>query len=388
MSHRVTRSILIALLAVLLVPLSATSAQAATGTITGVAVDAAGKPLPNVGWEVYTWRDGGWQSTNRGPNLTDDRGRFTYGSIVGEQYRVCFYDTYYGQTSSDDYWQPEVRHRDVCWPNASSHLTAQTWTSTAAAPSKTFTMTLQQQGLGMAPVDPFIVGTFETGKPLTIIGQEGWRPTNAAFSYQWMSQAGSAPAAPIAGATSSTFTPTAGQTDHNVFAKVTVTRAGYKPVTLATQVSKAGGTLHVQPTTPLRVTGAAKSGSTLTASFGKPAATYSEITWYVDGVPQPASTTYDGATSTFRITALHAGSRIDARLKVYSRDVEGNHVPGSDSYHRVLVQVAGSRPAQPLAVVPAMAGQAAVGRVLSAPKVTADPNATVKYQWMRGTAKI
>ena len=62
----------------------------------------------------------------------------------------------------------------------------------------------------MAPVDPFILGSYQVGDPLTIVGQEGWRPTNAPFSYQWMSQGGDARRG-IPGATSATFVPTAAQ---------------------------------------------------------------------------------------------------------------------------------------------------------------------------------
>lgn len=222
---------------------------------------------------------------------------------------------------------------------------------------------------------------------VALLGQEGWRPTNATFSYRWLSQLGNGPVTPIAGATSATFTPGSALEGRWIYAKVTASRTGYKPATLTTPVTKVGGSLHVQPTSPLKVTGVAKPGATLTASFGKPADTYNEITWFVDGVPQPQATTYNLPTSRFTVGAAHSGTRIDARLNLYKTNDQG-YIDGSDTYQRVQVQVAGSRPAQPLATRPAVSGKPTVGRTLAAPSVTADPNATVKYQWMRGTTAI
>ncbi|WP_313407114.1 hypothetical protein [Aeromicrobium sp.] len=386
---RLLRPILLGLLALLLVPLAATPAQAAAeGTITGVAVGPDGKPLKNVRWEILELQDGKWQGYPFGPKLTDAKGRFSWKVPVGGQYRVCFFDDYYGQDSQDTYWQTEVRHRDTCWPNATSVQNATTWTSTSSAPSKTFSVKLPKQALGMAPVDPFLLGSFRVNEPLTVVGQEGWRPTNATFSYRWMSQRDGVAAVPIAGATSATYTPTSAQSGAWVWAEVTASRAGYKPATLTTPVSKVGGT-HVQPSSPLKVTGSAKPGATLTASFGKPANTFSTLTWLVDGVPQPRSTTWGQASSSFTVAASHAGARIDARLQLYRTDAAGNYVDGSDSFHRVQVQVAGSRPAKPLAKRPTVAGKPTVGRILAAPRtVTADPTATVRYQWLRGSTTI
>ncbi|WP_193614163.1 hypothetical protein [Nocardioides lijunqiniae] len=380
---------LAALLALVLVPTVALPAHAATGTITGTAVDASGKPLQNVYWELYTLEGGTWTTLQFGPKLTDSKGRFSQPVKVGGQYRVCFSDSYYGEsTSAEFYWQPEVRHADRCWPNATSWQTAQTWTSTAATPSRSVSVTLPRQGLGMAPVDPFITGSYQVGDRLSIVGQEGWRPTNATFSYQWMSRTDNAPVAPIPGATAATFVPTAAQSGKWIYATVTASRPGYKPARLTTPVTKVG-TAHVQPTSPLAITGSAKPGATLTAAFGKPANTYSEIRWYVDGVPQPRHTSYDSGASTFPVAAAHSGARVDARLKIYKKDANGNYVDGSDTFQRALVRISGSRPAQALPAAAAPAGKPTVGRVLSAPaRVTADPQATLKYQWMRGAAAI
>lgn len=383
------RPVLFAAFALLLIPIAATPAQAATGTITGIAVDSNGKPLENVYWELYTLEGGEWTTLQFGPKLTDSAGRFSRQVQVGGQYRVCFSDSYYGESPSSGsvYWQPEVRHQDKCWTNANSWETAQTWTSTAAAPSKTVSVTLPTQGLGMAPVAPFILGSYQVGDPLTVVGQEGWRPTNTQFSYQWMSQSDGSPATAIPGATSATFVPTAAQSGNWVWAAVTASLPGYKPAKLTTPVSKVG-TAHVQLTSPLVISGTATPGATLTASFGKPANTYSEIDWFVDGVPQPAYKSYDSASASFPVVAAHSGARVEARLKIYSRDDNG-YIDGSDTFQRAAVQVSGSRPAQALPAAAAPAGLPTVGRILSAPAgVTADPNATLNYQWLRGATAI
>lgn len=386
---RLLRPVLLLLLGLLLVPLSATPAQAADGRITGVALGPDGKPLPWLRWEVFELRDGQWQTLPFGPKLTDTKGRFTWTVPQGKPYRVCFFDDNYSYgPTADGFWQPEVRHRDTCWPNTTSVESATSWTPTAAAPSKTFSVTLPKQGLGMAPVNPFWVGSFRVGEPITIVGQEGWRPTNATFTYQWFSQRHGSLPAKIAGATAASFTPAPAQDGLWIWAEVTASRPGYKPATLTTPSTMVGGSKHVVPTSSLKITGTAAPGSTLTAGFGKPANTYSEISWFVDGVPQPSATTYDAATSTFKVAAAHAGARIDARLKIYQRNDAG-YIDGSDAYQRAQVQVSGSRPAQPLAAVPAVAGTPTVGRTLAAPtKVTADADATVSYQWVRGSSAI
>ncbi|UMG93293.1 hypothetical protein [Nocardioides sp. TF02-7] len=392
---RLLRSLLVVALALLLVPIGASPARADDSSVTGIALDPTGKPLPNVHWELYTWEGGEWTTLQFGPKLTDSEGRFTYDGVeVGGQYRICFSDSYYDVDfdASDGeqvtLWQPEVRHRDTCWRDADSHETAETWSPPADEPSATLPVTLPEQGFGMAAVNPFVVGTYLPGEPLTVVGQELWQPTNAAFRYQWMAQRDGSLAEPIPGATSATFIPTAELTGAWVFARVTASRPGYKPVTLPTPLSQVG-TDRVPATAPLTVSGAAEPGSTLTASFGLPAGTRSELTWYVDGVPQPAATAYDSETSTFQVSAAHAGARIDARLRIHETDPEGNYDGGTDTFQRVQVQVAGSRPVEQLPEAPAPTGRAEAGRFLAAPTgLIADPEATARYQWLRDGAPI
>lgn len=384
------RALAAAALAVALLPATATPAQAAEATITGVAQDTNGKPLTFVHWEIHELVNGTWSTGLQfGPKLTDENGRFSWKMPVGGTYRVCFSDTYYDRANTPSgYWQPEVRHRDTCWPNATTLESAQSWTPTAANQSKTFAVKMPRQGLGMAPVEPFVNGTYEIGKPLTVVGQEGWRPTNATFTYRWMQRQGNTAATPIPGATGSTFTPTAAQNGKWVWAEVTASRTGYKPVTLNTPLTQAGGT-HVQITSPLTITGSATPGSTITAAYGKPANTYGAIEWFVDGVPLPDGPSYDTASWPFTVTSAHAGALVEARLSIHAKDGDGNYIDGSNSFHRTTVRIPGQRPATALPAAPAPTGNATVGKVLRAPaNPTVDPAATLTYQWLRGSTPI
>ncbi|MFT4289279.1 hypothetical protein [Nocardioides sp.] len=387
---KLTRYVLIILAALALLPFSAVSADAAgSPKVAGIALDEQGQPLRNVFWNVYHQEGGEWVGLQMGPLLTDAAGRFEDSVDAGTGYRVCFSDSYYGldYATESSYWFPEVRHRDTCWPDATSVESAQTWTAPADG-TTTLTMTLPSEGLGMAPVDPFVVGAFEVGQPLTVVGQEGWRPTNATFSYQWYAYDGAA-SGPIAGATGATFTPTSAQDGKWVQAIVTASLPGYKPVRLGSQTNMVGA-LHAQLTSPLQITGTAAAGQTLTASFGQPtAAGHSILEWFVDGIPQPEATTQGSATSTFAVTSAMSGANIEARLSAYLTDADSNYIDGSSTYARAIVQAAGTRPTQPLSTAVTTAGKPTVGRVLTAPSgVTADPNATISYQWLRGTSVV
>lgn len=380
------RTALVTAVALIAAPLATSAAQAAEpkdATLIGYAQDVSGKPLPNVGWDILELRNGTWTSNLQfGPRITDAKGRFSFKMPSTGTYRVCFSDSYYGYAdTSTSFWQPEVRHRDTCWPNTTAVESATSWKPSGAGVSKTFTVKMAKQGLGMAPVEPFVTGTYEVGKPLKVVGQEGWRPTNSSFTYEWLQMSDGAPATVIAGATGASFTPTSAQNGKWVWARVTASRAGYKPVTLATQLSKVGGS-HVQITSPLTITGNAASGNTLTASYGKPANTYGGIEWFVDGVPLPSGPSYDTASWPIQLTSAHAGAVVEARLKIYRTNSSG-YIDGSDAFHRVQVQVAGARPAQTQPVAPAPKGDSTVGKVLKANVVTADPNASLTYQWMR-----
>ncbi|MCR1784097.1 hypothetical protein KVF89_16270 [Nocardioides carbamazepini] len=390
-----------ALLALAMVPLSAGPASARP-TVVGVAVDDQGKPLEGVYWDIYSLQGGRWTGLQFGPKLTDANGRFSFtggdvGLNIGTKYRICFSDTFYGFGDGGE-WTPDVRHRDTCWRSdatvSTSVETASDWTATDGP--TTFTLTLPTVGLGMAPVEPFVVGAYEVGKPLTAVGLEGWRPTTANRTYQWYRWATNTTLEKIAGATASTYTPTSADAGKRVMVDVTGTLAGYKTAVLRSE-GNIVGSAHAQLSSALKLTGTAAPGQTLTASFGPPAGSYySEISWYVDGVPQVGFTRSSTTSATFPVTAAMAGANVEARVMVYLNDGGGNFIDGSRMDGRAVRQVQGVRPPQPLplkaqptvATTP-VSGATAVGATLTAPSgLTADPAATTTYQWLRGGAPV
>ncbi|WGX95727.1 hypothetical protein [Nocardioides sp. L-11A] len=388
-----------ALLALVLLPLTAGSAAAAP-TVVGVAVDEQGKPLQRVYWDIYSLQNGQWIGLQFGPKLTDANGRFEYngfGLNAGTKYRICFSDSFYGFGDGGE-WTAEVRHRDTCWRSdatvSTSVDTASDWTATDGP--TTFRLTLPTTGLGMAPVEPFVLGAFEVGKPLTAVGLEGWRPTTAALTYQWYRWANNTTLEKIAGATTSTYLPTSADAGKRVTVAVTGTLAGYQSAVLFSDGNVVGPG-HAQFASALKITGTPAPGQTLTASFGPPSGRYySEISWYVDGRPQVGFTRSSTTSATFPVTAAMSGAVIEARVMVYLDDSAGNSIDGSRSDGRAMVQAQGVRPPQPLPLTaqPTVAttpvsGATAVGATLTAPgAVTADPAATTTYQWLRGGAPV
>ncbi|MDQ6522807.1 hypothetical protein RB608_04305 [Nocardioides sp. LHD-245] len=390
-----------ALLALALLPLTAVPASARP-TVVGVAVDEQGKPLQNVYWDIYSLQGGQWIGLQFGPKLTDENGRFSYtggeiGLDIGTKYRICFSDTFYGFGDGGE-WTADVRHREACWRAdgtvSTSVDTASDWTATDGP--TTFTLTLPAVGLGMAPVDPFVLGAYEVGKPLTAVGLEGWRPTTATLSYQWHRWATNTTLEKIAGATTSTYTPTSADAGKRVTVSVTGSLGGYKTAVLFADGNIVGSG-HARLSAPLKITGTAAPGQTLTATFGPPAGSYySEISWYVDGRPQVGFTRSSTTSATFPVTAAMAGAVIEARVMVYLDDPAGNSIDGSRSDGRAMVQAQGARPPQPLPVkvqptvaATPVSGATAVGGTLTAPSgLTADPAATTTYQWLRGGAPV
>ncbi|WP_436700613.1 hypothetical protein [Nocardioides sp. BYT-33-1] len=399
---RVLSSVLFAaLLGLTLLPLTAGPASARP-TVVGIAVDEQGKPLQNVSWEIYSLQGGQWIGLQFGPKLTDENGRFSYtggtvGLNIGTKYRICFSDTFYGFGDGGE-WTTDVRHRDTCWRSdgaaSTSVDTASDWTATDGP--TTFKLTLPRVGLGMAPVEPFVLGAYEVGKPLTAVGLEGWRPTTATLSYQWHRWATNTALEKIPGATTPTYTPTSADAGKRVTVAVTGTLAGYQ-TTVLYSAGNIVGSGHARLSSALRITGTPAPGQTLTASFGPPAGSYySEISWYVDGRPQVGFTRSSTTSATFPVTAAMAGAAIEARVMVYLDDSAGNSVDGSRTDGRAMVQAQGVRPPQPLplearptvATTP-VSGATAVGATLAAPgDLTADPAATTTYQWLRGGAPV
>lgn len=151
--------------------------------------------------------------------------------------------------------------------------------------------------------DPKVTGTRGVGRTLTA-DPGAWSPTPSRYSYQWKRNG-----IRIAGATSSTYTPTRADAGRYLSVQVTARRTGYKA---ATKTSARVGVPIYAATRP-SVTGTPKVGRTLYAKVGswtpKPG-TYS-YRWYRGSTALPAW------AKTYKVRSTDAGKKL--RVKVTAR---------------------------------------------------------------------
>ncbi|WP_454041808.1 sunset domain-containing protein [Cellulosimicrobium sp. Marseille-Q8652] len=208
---------------------------------------------------------------------------------------------------------------------------------------------------------PVVSGTPRVGSKLTAV-PGAWTP-GTALAYQWK-VAGTA----VAGATSPTFVPRAGDKGRTVTVTVTGTLAGYakRSVTSAASASVAAGVLTAPVPT---ISGAVHVGYTLRATPGtwSPAATTS-YQWKRDGVA------IKGATSaTYKLTSGDHAKRITVT------------VTGSRTGYttRSVASAATVAVVKPFATTttPRVTGTARVGSSLTVTPGTWSPAAAFTYQW-------
>lgn len=233
--------------------------------------------------------------------------------------------------------------------------------------------TAQGVSQATAAVSP---GTFDIQQGPTISGDAqvdstleatagSWSP-DAEPTFQWLVDG-----VPVAGATSSTYTPSAADLRRQVSVQVSLTRPGYQPVS---EVSSP--TADVVPgtfrnTRDAAVTGTAKVGQALTADPGgwspEPDLSWQ---WTADGAPIESAT-----ASTFTPTPAELGKKIavtvTARRPGYLTSVIESPVtqavlPGTNS----------------VVTAPTISGDPQVGNALSAtPGTWAVTPTSVTYQW-------
>jgi len=218
---------------------------------------------------------------------------------------------------------------------------------------------------------PSVAGTPRVGVPLSAL-PGAWSP-EPTLSYQW-----SAAGTPIAGATSSTFTPSAAQVGKTLSVQVTARRPGYLTAVVGVPTAAVlPGTNAVQ-TVPA-ISGRSFVGQTLTATSGTWAVPPSAVAfqWYGDGVAIPSAT-----ASTLTLTQ----QQLDKRITVTVTATADGYAPKSASAAATGTVVRG---VAAFTEPPGIRGYRRVGRVLTANPGTVTPStATASYQWLRSGQPI
>lgn len=149
---------------------------------------------------------------------------------------------------------------------------------------------------------PTLSGTAKVGSRLT--AKTGTWTTGTTFTYQWLRDG-----VRIAGATRSTYTPSASDATRRLTVRVTGTKPGYTSAAkTSTSVAVAKGTLT---TTKVTLSGKIKVGSRVTAVTGTwtPAPVTKKYQWYRNGKP------ITGATrSTYTPVKADAGKKLTVKV--------------------------------------------------------------------------
>jgi 5-hydroxyisourate hydrolase-like protein (transthyretin family) len=204
-----------------------------------------------------------------------------------------------------------------------------------------------------------------------------WSVLGVTTTWQWLRDG-----VPIAGATSSTYTPTAADAGRALSVRATGTLLGYLPLTLTSAARTVTEPL-LTAVAPPSLSGTAVVGSTVSGTDGSWSRTPATLTrqWLRDGVAVPGAT-----QSTYRLTADDVGH--DVALRVTAALATGAPVERTSSPIRVA---AGTIVAQ---TAPRVEGTARPGMVLTArpgswsATYPAAGTTTFAYQWLRGTAPI
>lgn len=214
---------------------------------------------------------------------------------------------------------------------------------------------------------PTVSGTPQVGSRLTA-SNGSWSRTDLAYTFQWF-----AGAAPISGATGSTYVVGASDVGQPISVAVTAGRSGFTSATAGTSPSA-----KVIPGTFTRksaptVTGTPRVGSRLTATPGtwSPDAAV-DFQWSADGRAIAGAT-----SSTFIPSARERGATI--RVRVTARR------PGFTS---LSATTAKSKPVATGRIratgTPSISGSPVVGSVLTIQPGTVSPaGTTIRYQWLR-----
>ncbi|MFB9576697.1 hypothetical protein [Streptomyces yanii] len=176
------------------------------------------------------------------------------------------------------------------------------------APSRTATSAATTVALGVAPkatTPPALGATPRVGT--RVYAKAGvWTPTPTSYTYQWRLDG-----VAIAGATASSYVPTASQLGKKLSVTVKANRTGHASGAAGTTAIAVARGVAPKATTLPSVSGTAKVGRTLTANRGTwtPTPTSYRYQWYANGKAVTGAT-----KSTFVLTRAQRSLRITVRV--------------------------------------------------------------------------
>jgi len=252
---------------------------------------------------------------------------------------------------SEDYWGGDFHWRRITktgtgWPSGFIHFN-----DVALEPSGT----------------PTVAGTPTVGQPLEV--QPGtWTPTPTSFDYRWL-----ADGAPIADATTATYTPTPDVRGKALTVHVTARRNGFAPGSTTTSTAPVvPGTFT--STVPPAIEGTAEVDQLLSLRPGTwlPEPASSTVQWYADGAAVP------GATGpTFLVGQEQIDKRITARV---TATAQGYRKAAATTTATAPVIAGTISVKNPLTI----GGRPRYGTTLSVRPATVEPaDSTISYTWMR-----
>ena len=313
------------------------NAQLAQGaTITGVVTGPGGSPVPN----ATVWCDKGGTVF---PTQTDASGVYTFKALRPGAYRLRF--------EADSSYVPEY------WNNQVDETKA----GRVSVAGQNVYRGIDARLVRPIPhATPSVAGTAMVGGTLT--AKPGTWASGAIFEYQWLAD-GTA----IAGATGSTFTPTAAQTGKQLRVRVKGRKSGYDSVS-----ATSGATPKVINAPIPTISGTAAVGQTLTAKPGAwTAGTVFNYQWYAGGTAVKGAT-----TPTFRVASAQVGKQIVVMVK---GTLSGYAAPTRSS--AATAKVLG-------VATPSFGGTDMVGGVLSARPGAWTTGTAFAYQWYADGAAV